>query len=167
MPPADERQFAQSAAAAVVARYMQSLLNSGQELPEDAAYDEYLVNAVLAAMYGAGELQGYLDDPAVENININGCDEVWVTYADGRKQRKDPVAATDEDLVDIVQALGAYASHNAQAVHAGQPDAGCAAARRVAAGRDHAGQRTAGGVDPPQPLPADDPRAAGPAGEPR
>jgi pilus assembly protein CpaF len=114
LPPADERQFAQSAAAGVVARYMQSLLNSGQELPEDAAYDEYLVNAVLAAMYGAGELQGYLDDPAVENININGCDEVWVTYADGRKQRKDPVAATDEDLVDIVQALGAYASHNAR-----------------------------------------------------
>ena len=58
LPPADERQFAQSAAAGVVARYMQSLLNSGQELPEDAAYDEYLVNAVLAAMYGAGELQG-------------------------------------------------------------------------------------------------------------
>jgi Flp pilus assembly CpaF family ATPase len=113
LPAADERQFAQSAAAAVVGRYMQSLLNSGQELP-DSAYDECLVNAVLAAMYGAGELQAYLDDPDVENININGCDEVWVTYADGGKDRKDAVAATDEDLIDIVQALGAYASHNAR-----------------------------------------------------
>jgi Flp pilus assembly CpaF family ATPase len=114
LPAADERQFAQSAAAAVVGRYMQSLLNSGHELPEDAAYDEYLMQAVLAAMYGAGELQAYLDDPDVENININGCDEVWVTYADGGKDRKDAVAATDEDLIDIVQALGAYASHNAR-----------------------------------------------------
>ena len=114
LPAVDERQFAQSVAVTVVGRYMQSLLNSGQELP-DAAYDEYLVTAVLAAMYGAGELQAYLDDPEVENIDINGCDEVWVTYADDRgKVRMPPVAATDEDLIDIVQALGAYASHNAR-----------------------------------------------------
>ena len=35
-------------------------------------------------MYGAGALQELLDDPDIENIDINGCDEVWVTYADDR-----------------------------------------------------------------------------------
>ena len=52
-----------------------------------ARYDARLVEAIDAAMFGAGELQALLDDPDVENIDINGCDEVWVTYADRGKVR--------------------------------------------------------------------------------
>lgn len=110
---ADERQLALSFARDAVQRHMQEQIAAGQELP-DGSYDARLIEAIDAAMYGAGALQALLDDPDVENIDINGCDEVWVTRADGSKIRDRPVAASDEDLIDIVRNLGAYAGLNAR-----------------------------------------------------
>jgi Flp pilus assembly CpaF family ATPase len=111
---ADERQLALSLAREAVTRHRQTEISNGHELP-DAADDIRLVEAIDAAMFGAGALQELLDDPDVENIDINGCDEVWVTYADGRgKARERPVAATDEDLVDVIRTLGSYAGINAR-----------------------------------------------------
>jgi pilus assembly protein CpaF len=111
---ADERQLALSFAREAVTRHRQAEITGGHELP-DAADDLRLVEAIDAAMFGAGALQELLDDPDVENIDINGCDEVWVTYADDRgKVRERPVAATDEDLVDVVRTLGSYAGINAR-----------------------------------------------------
>ena len=111
---ADERQLALSIARDEVARHRQAEIVAGLDLP-DAAQDVRLVEAIDAAMFGAGALQDLLDDPDVENIDINGCDEVWVTYADDRgKVRGNPVAATDEDLVDLVRTLGSYAGINAR-----------------------------------------------------
>jgi pilus assembly protein CpaF len=111
---ADERQLALSFAREAVTRHRQTQIADGHELP-DAADDIRLVEAIDAAMFGAGALQELLDDPDVENIDINGCDEVWVTYADGRgKVRERPVAATDEDLVDVIRTLGSYAGINAR-----------------------------------------------------
>jgi Flp pilus assembly CpaF family ATPase len=102
---------------------MRELLGGGFEVPVDAAYDQRLAEGVFAAMYGAGELQELLDDPDVENVDINGCDEVWVTYAGPRgKVRGRPVAATDEDLVQIVQNLGAYAGLNARPFTRASPE---------------------------------------------
>ena len=39
----------------------------------------------------------------IENININGCDNVWVKRADGTKEQVEPIADSDEDLVELVQ----------------------------------------------------------------
>ena len=48
----------------------------------------------------------WIDRSTIENIDINGCDEVLVTYADDRgKVRGRPIAATDDDLIQIVQNL--------------------------------------------------------------
>ncbi len=35
--------------------------------------------------YGLGPLAGYLRDPQVENVDVNGCDQVWVTYSTGER----------------------------------------------------------------------------------
>lgn len=111
---ADERQLALSFTRDAVAQHRRSEIAAGLELP-DPAMDVDLVEAIDAAMFGAGALQELLDDPDVENIDINGCDEVWVTYAGDRgKVRARPVAASDEDLVDIVRTLGSYAGINAR-----------------------------------------------------
>lgn len=109
----DEHQLALAVIDRVVADHVEGLLADGGELPADRGYDDRLSAAVHAAMFGAGELQELLDDRAVENININGCDEVWVTYAGdpvGRRHR--PLAATDEDLVAIIQGQAAHAGIN-------------------------------------------------------
>ena len=118
----DERQLAISHAADVVAAHMRALLAAGADLP-DPGVDRRLVEAIDAAMYGAGALQELLDDADIENIDINGCDEVWITYADDRgKVRGRPVAATDEDLIDIVRTLGAYAGLNARPFTPAHPE---------------------------------------------
>ncbi len=63
--------------------------------------------AVLDALFGLGGLQPLLDDPDIENININGCDEVFVRYADGRRARVGAVAASDDELVELIRQLAA------------------------------------------------------------
>ncbi|PZS32192.1 MAG: hypothetical protein DLM61_07290 [Pseudonocardiales bacterium] len=60
---------------------------------------------------GVGELQALLDDERVENIDINGCDEVWVSYAgETAPVRHRRLAPSDDDLVAIIQAQAAHAS---------------------------------------------------------
>ena len=111
----DERQLALSVITRVVQRHLASLLAAGGELPADPGFDLKLIMAVDASIFEAGELTEILDDVDVENIDINGCDEVFITYADHRgKVRGRPIAATDDDLIQIVQNLASYASMNAR-----------------------------------------------------
>ena len=123
LPPEDEQQFGFSVISAAVQRHQAQVLVGGGELPADTGYDMRLMMAIDAAMYRAGELQDLLDDNAIENIDINGCDEVWVTYADHRgKVRHSPIAATDDDLIGIVANLAAYASMNARPFTRANPE---------------------------------------------
>lgn len=108
----DEEQLALSFIDASVKQHLQAELAAGRDLP-DPSFDQRLADAVFASMYQAGELQELLEDEMVEDIDINGADEVWVTYADERGTvRGRPVAATDDDLIDIVANLAAYAGLN-------------------------------------------------------
>jgi pilus assembly protein CpaF len=118
---ADEQQKARSIIRQVVAWHMQQRLTSGEELPE-ADYDARLRAAIFAAIYGAGELQELLEDDTVENIDINGFDEVWVRYAGGEKRRWRPVAASNEHLISIVANLGSYAGMNARPFSPATPE---------------------------------------------
>jgi hypothetical protein len=118
----DERQLALSLITSAVQAYQAEIVKAGGELPADTGYDLRLIMAVDAAIYAAGELQELLDDDQVENIDINGCDEVWITYADRGKVRGAPIAATDEDLIGIVQNLAAYASINARPFTRANPE---------------------------------------------
>jgi Flp pilus assembly CpaF family ATPase len=109
----DEHQLALALIDRVITEHVEQTVHDGGELPVDRGYDQRLAASVHAAMFGAGELQELLDDQAVENININGCDEVWVTYAgDQTAVRHRPIAATDEDLVAIIQSQAAHAGIN-------------------------------------------------------
>src|SRR5918995_4145322 len=107
MAPEDERQYARSLIARALADHARVELGSGR-VPPTAEEEEDLAAAVHAALYGVGRLQPLLDDPMVENVDINGCDRVFVGYADGREMLLDPVAETDEELVELVQTLAAY-----------------------------------------------------------
>jgi pilus assembly protein CpaF len=71
----------------------------------DRLYDDEqeFAQTVLDALFGMGGLQALVDDPDIENIDINGCDRVWATYADGSKRLMAPVASSDEELVDVVR----------------------------------------------------------------
>ena len=107
--------------AGVIAAEVARRMSCGESPP--AAEDEYaLAEAVFARLFGAGRLQVLLDDPAIENVDINGCDEVFVSYADGRRERVDSVAASDAELVEQVQLLAAYAGLSARAFDDANPE---------------------------------------------
>jgi Flp pilus assembly CpaF family ATPase len=107
MSPEDERQFARAIIAQILEDYARSEITVGRT-PPDAEAEEGYAAAVHAALFGVGRLQPLLDDTEVENIDINGCDQVFVGYSDGREVQVDPVAETDDELVELIQVLGAY-----------------------------------------------------------
>ncbi len=65
--------------------------------------EQRLAQAVLDALFGLGRLQALVDDERIENIDVNGCDRVWATFADGSKRLMDPVADSDDELVDLLR----------------------------------------------------------------
>jgi pilus assembly protein CpaF len=111
----DEQQMAISLIDVVVTEHMAQQLHDGGDVPVDRHYDERLASSVYAAMFGAGELSELLEDTSIENIDINGHADVWVTYAGGQEAiRHRPLAPTDDDLIAIVQTQAAHAGINAR-----------------------------------------------------
>jgi pilus assembly protein CpaF len=107
MTAEDERQFARAVIGRVLDNWARQELAAGR-LPPDSTEEQELADGIHAALFGVGRLQPLLDDPEVENIDINGCDRVFVGYADGREVTMPPVAESDDELVELVQILGAY-----------------------------------------------------------
>jgi pilus assembly protein CpaF len=103
----DERQFARALIAQVLENHARTEIMAGRP-PLTAPVEEELAEAVHAALFGVGRLQPLLEDQQIENIDINGCDRVFVGYADGREVMADPVAESDEELVELIQTLAAY-----------------------------------------------------------
>ncbi|HEX8858754.1 MAG TPA: ATPase, T2SS/T4P/T4SS family [Actinomycetes bacterium] len=107
MSPEDERQFARAVIAQILEEYARQEIAAGRT-PLQAEEEEAVAAGVHAALFGVGRLQPLLDDPDIENIDVNGCDNVFVSYADGRELPVEPVADSDDELVDLIQVLGAY-----------------------------------------------------------
>jgi pilus assembly protein CpaF len=103
---ADRRQLASSLLAQALERYARERFAAGQPALEGAEEDE-LADAVMALLFGLGRLQPLLDDPDIENINVNGCDRVFLKYADGTKQMGAPIADSDDEMVELIRQVGA------------------------------------------------------------
>src|SRR5690606_40273751 len=72
MTAEDERQFARALIAQVLEEHARAEIAQGRT-PPTAEEEEALASAVHAALFGVGRLQPLLDDPEIENIDINGC----------------------------------------------------------------------------------------------
>src|SRR6266567_6047370 len=110
MPPMtgeDERQFARALISQVLEEHARSEILVGRP-PLTAPQEEELATGIHAALFGVGRLQPLLEDERIENIDVNGCDRVFLGYADGREEMGEPVAETDEELVELIQVLAAY-----------------------------------------------------------
>ncbi len=90
-------------AARHVREWVDDRRRAGDPLP--AAYERVLLDAVVAELVGLGRLQLLLADPDVVEIHILGHDKVRVEYADGSVVTGEPVADSDEELLEILQTL--------------------------------------------------------------
>ena len=65
--------------------------------------EDDIARTVFDALFRLHRLQRLLDDPMVENVNANGFDNVWVRYADGRREQVEPIANSDTELIDLLR----------------------------------------------------------------
>jgi len=107
MSSEDERQYARAIIYRVLEAHARTEISAGRT-PLTPAEEAEVADGIHAALYGVGRLQPLLDDPEVENIDINGYDHVFVGYANGEEKRLPPIAESDDELVELVQVLGAY-----------------------------------------------------------
>ncbi len=82
---------------------------------------EALAQAVYDQRYGLGPLAAYLRDPRVENVDVNGCDQVWVTYATGERVTGPPVAASDSELIGLIRNWAARGGQTSREFSAAAP----------------------------------------------
>jgi len=111
------REFIQTA----IREHAHSLVEAGQPAL-DVDTEAALAQAVEARAFGAGTLQHLIDDESIENIDINGADNVWVTYAGGNRTRVSPVADSDDELIEQIQVLGAHAGLSARPFDPANPE---------------------------------------------
>lgn len=109
-----ERQYARKLISDALSEHVEQLLATG-EVPLAADVEHATAEAIYARMYGAGRLQRLLDDESIENIDINGCDVVWIQRENGVKELGEPVAASDEELIELIQNLASYAGRSSRA----------------------------------------------------
>ena len=80
-----------------IARINQARLQRG-----DGLLDEHTERSLRAAAYaetvGAGPLEPYMQDPEVEEIDVNSHRVTWVSYSDGRKEALGQLWDSADDL---------------------------------------------------------------------
>ena len=57
----------------------------------------------------------------MENVDVNGCDRVWVTYASGERVAGPPVAASDDALISMIRTWATRGGQTARDFSAAAP----------------------------------------------
>jgi pilus assembly protein CpaF len=120
MSPADQRQFGRQLINRRLERYAKQQLEQGRE-PLTFEDETALAQAIHDALFGLGALQRLLDDESIENIDANGCADVWVTRADGTKHQAPPIADSDDELIDTLRMTAARVGLTERRFDTGSP----------------------------------------------
>ena len=106
MSPADQRQFGRQLINRRLEQHAKQQLDNGLE---PLAYEDELAlaQAIHDALFGLGILQRLLEDESIENIDANGCSDVWITRAGGGKERGPAIADSDDELVEMLRMTAA------------------------------------------------------------
>lgn len=104
---------------AVAAHSEDELMANRMLVTKDA--EQRVITEVINEMFGMAGLQPLLDDPSVETINVNRFDRVFVQYRDGRRAQVAPIAASNDELTDLVRMLAARAGSEERRFDRGAP----------------------------------------------
>jgi pilus assembly protein CpaF len=104
----DRHEIARTHIVDVTSRHVDDMVTHGGQ---NGTWNQETIGAVQRAVFDSlfrlGRLQPLVDLPEVENIDIYGFDNVWVSYADGSILNHDPIANSDDDLIREIQFLAA------------------------------------------------------------
>lgn len=99
----DERELTRALIAEELTALSETAYRDGLT-PLDGQMEVLVAEAVFDRLWGLGRIQPLVDQRDLANIHINGCDNVWLVYRDGSKIEGEPVADSDEELVDLIAA---------------------------------------------------------------
>ncbi|MFV2017362.1 CpaF family protein [Micromonospora sp. LOL_023] len=106
-------------AIAVVAEYADQARRAGT--PLTAHEERMLLDQVTAELVGLGRLQTLLVDDTIEEVHILGCDQVRITRRSGQVDWHDPIADSDDELVEILQAAARRAGATERSLSTSKP----------------------------------------------
>jgi pilus assembly protein CpaF len=75
-----------------------------QAAPLDSDQHELLVERVLSSAIGLGPLEELIQDPAVDEVMVNGPGAVWIERH-GRVERTDVEFASEEELMNVIERI--------------------------------------------------------------
>lgn len=80
-----------------------------------------LIKALKNRLYGAGSLEALLRDDSIEDISINGWQNVFVDYTNGVRAKMPPVFASNEEMIEQIQTLAAHEGLSGRAFDSANP----------------------------------------------
>jgi Flp pilus assembly CpaF family ATPase len=105
MPIIDRRLLGRSAIRTAVRNHIEHQAQAGEpvwSLETEQAYSTTIENAI----FGFGRLQPLFELPEAENVEIHGCEVVFVQAGDGTRTTLPSVADDDGELVEAIRFLG-------------------------------------------------------------
>ncbi|PZF87552.1 CpaF family protein [Micromonospora endophytica] len=103
----------------LVAEYADSVRRAGTPMP--AGEERLLLDQVTAELAGLGRLQTLLVDATIEEVHILGCDQVRITRHGGGVEWAEPIADSDDELVEILQAAARRAGATERSLSTSKP----------------------------------------------
>lgn len=101
----DRQMLANEFVARALERYAHERL-ARAELPLSIHEETALAASIRAELFGLGRLEPLLADPSVTDIHVVGCDTVLLDFADGTKAQVDSVVQSDDELIELIRAVG-------------------------------------------------------------
>jgi pilus assembly protein CpaF len=117
----DERSYAHVLINAALEREAQARLRRGLA-PAGDDEDLAVASAVHDRLFGLGRLQPLLDDQRINDVAVNGCDRVFVTYRDGRRECTAPVADSDAELIELIRLAASRIGRTERRFDAAEPE---------------------------------------------
>ncbi|WP_328373167.1 CpaF/VirB11 family protein (plasmid) [Streptomyces sp. NBC_00445] len=121
MSPQDQRQLGVKIVRETVSEWATRYAATAT-VPLSDAQEAQLRRAVFDELFRAGRLQPLLDNPNVENILINGADQVRVDFADRPSEMWESIAPSDRDLVLLINHIARMQGQGERALTPATPN---------------------------------------------
>lgn len=116
----EERRRAEDLITNWLENQMMSSVASGVPLLT-AVQEQALRAATMADMFGLGRLEALLAQEDIEDIYIVGTRPVTVKLSDGRRELREPIAATNADLMKQLEAIATHHGQTSRSVTTARP----------------------------------------------